>query len=231
MVSVRALPGSGGHALVCVNGDCSEEALQSATLYPYSVVIAVDGGLRHALRLNRDPDWLIGDLDSVDPEMVDVLAAGHTKVIRHPVEKDATDLELALLHAAALGVNSISLVGLTGGRLDHALANVFLLGRYDWPFSVEFFCADGYGYLITEGRSFNRELPVDATLSLLPLTDDVTGVTTSGLSYPLNKAAIGFGATLGISNVVKEPAVGVAVSSGKLLLMTDLDLPLESQPE
>jgi thiamine pyrophosphokinase len=60
------------------------------------LTIAADGGIRHAHRAGRDPHVLVGDLDSVTPEDLARARTAGTEVLRHPVDKDATDLELAL---------------------------------------------------------------------------------------------------------------------------------------
>ena len=90
-------------------------------------LVAVDGGLRHLLAINRQPHLLIGDLDSVTPEQLEALSSGGVEIQRFPVEKDETDLELALLETTRRGYKTIILVGALGGRIDQMLANLYLL--------------------------------------------------------------------------------------------------------
>ena len=77
--------------------------------------------------LDQIPDLLIGDLDSVPPEQIDSMASQAVEIQRFPVEKDETDLELALFEVARRGYKEIFLVGALGGRIDQTLANLFLL--------------------------------------------------------------------------------------------------------
>src|SRR5512145_2694515 len=93
------------------------------------LVICVDGGLRAARRLGVRPDAAIGDFDSATAPLLAWARRAGAEIIRHPVEKDQTDAELALGFALARGAREVELFGALGGRVDHLLANVALLLR------------------------------------------------------------------------------------------------------
>lgn len=197
------------HAIVCVNGDCSAAELQyfqnkfpSTEQLEKCLVVAVDGGLRHARALNLSVDWLIGDLDSVSESTLESASKIATRVIQFPSEKDATDLELALQELRSIEIECVTMLGFTGGRLDHTLANVLLIGRTEWPFPIQFGCDSGWAILVNRDHPLKETLQADSIVSLLPLSVDVSGVTTGGLYYPLEEATIEYGSTLGVSNVV-----------------------------
>lgn len=201
------------HAIVCVNGECSAaELLSFQQKFPTKeqldecLVVAVDGGIRHALALDLSVDWLIGDLDSVSNSALDSALTADTRVVRFPREKDATDLELALDELGSINIESVTMLGFTGGRLDHALANLLLLARKEWPFQIQFGCDSGWGSLVNGDHPLKETLQTDSVVSLLPLSVEVSGVTTTGLYYPLVNATIEFGSTVGVSNVVLSPA-------------------------
>src|SRR5262245_7771279 len=90
-------------------------------------VIAADSGLGGAHGLGVRVDLLVGDLDSVDAAAVEAAEADGTTVQRHPPEKDATDLELAIDAAVARGARRVTVVDGGGERLDHLLGNLLLL--------------------------------------------------------------------------------------------------------
>jgi len=214
-------------ALVCVNGQATPELLASIPLSPDSLLVAVDGGLRLALSLTdelRHPDYLIGDLDSVGAAaLAQIEANGHTQIVRHPTEKNETDLELALELLSARGVDHVVLVGISGGRLDQVLGNMLLLAARDWPFSIDFYGVDGTGHLLTPQRSWSAALAPGSVVSLLPLSQLVSGITTTGLYYPLSDATLVFGSPRGLSNVIEASTSTVTLNSGKLLLIMPPD--------
>ncbi len=93
-----------------------------------AVVMAADSGLDHARAAGLTPTVLIGDLDSVSAEGL-AWAEGNSSIERHPVDKDATDTELALRHAVGLDPSRIVLMSGGGDRIDHTLAALGALGE------------------------------------------------------------------------------------------------------
>jgi thiamine pyrophosphokinase len=185
------------------------------------LVIAADGGGRSLDLLHRRPDLLVGDLDSADAALADRLAAAGTRVERHPVDKDASDTELALEAALAAGATEIVLLGATGGdRLDHELANVLLLAdsalagrhvRLAWGSTSARVLRGGELIELTGGRG--------SGVSLLPIGGDATGVTTSGLRWALDGADLRMGRSRGLSNEVMAAPASVRLEHGTLIVV------------
>ena len=113
-------------ALVFAGGDAIPRGL-GELLDRDRLVIAADSGLDHAHSLGFHADLVVGDLDSVDPDVLRAAREQGTEIELHPAEKDSTDLDLALEAARARGAIRVTVVGGNGGRLDHLLANVLLL--------------------------------------------------------------------------------------------------------
>lgn len=180
------------------------------------LVICADGGLRAARRLGVRPDAAIGDFDSAAAPLLAWARRAGAEIIRHPVEKDQTDAELALGFALARGAREVELFGALGGRVDHLLANVALLLRGG---RARVRIVDGAVEMFLAGpRTVLAARPGDL-VSLLPLSRTVSGVTTSGLKYPLRGAVLREGSSLGISNVVLSARASVAVRAGALLVV------------
>ena len=95
-------------------------------------VLAADGGLAEARRLGLEVDVVVGDLDSARPQDVAAAEAAGAEVERHPEDKDATDLELAIDRAISDGATRVVVAGGAGGRLDHLLGNVLVLASSRW---------------------------------------------------------------------------------------------------
>ena len=180
--------------------------------------VAADGGALPLMRLGLPPHLVIGDMDSLDAAALDALAAGGAELRRFRRDKDETDLELALLYAAAQGAQAIDIIGALGGRWDHTLANVALLALPELRGRQVRMLAPGQTLMLVPGA---LDIPgkVGDTVSLIPLAGPAHGVTTRGLQYPLRDATLSFERARGVSNVLLEPPGRVEVRAGLLLLV------------
>jgi thiamine pyrophosphokinase len=191
------------------------------------MVVAADGGARHAATLGVVIDLWVGDGDSLDDADLAALEAAGIPLERSRPDKDESDTELAILAAIRLGASGIVVVGALGGsRVDHAIANVGLLalpelgGRpatiLDASARIVLIRAPG-----ADGGPVERRLAGRAgdLVSLLPLGPGVEGVTTDGLAYPLRDEPLAIGHTRGLSNVRHAPEASVTVRSGLLLVV------------
>ena len=191
------------------------------------VVIAADGGARHAAALGVAIDLWVGDGDSIDEADLAALAATGVRIERSPPDKDESDTELAIGAALGLGADGIVIVGALGGRrIDHALVNIGLLampelaGRsatiVDDRTRIQLIRAPGPDGGPVERRLHGR--PGDL-VSLLPFGSDVEGVTTDGLVYPLADEPLRSGRARGLSNVRATAEARVVVRAGLLLVV------------
>ena len=185
------------------------------------VVIAADGGATSLDAWGRRPDRLIGDLDSVDAALVDQLARDGTIVERHPVDKEASDTELAIDAAFAEGATSVTVIGAVGGdRLDHELANMLLLADPRFT-SRDLRAVQGSTVVraLHGPASAGLDGRLDDLVTLLPLGGDAHGVTTDGLRWPLDAATLRMGRSRGLSNEVVRPGGSVRIARGALLII------------
>jgi thiamine pyrophosphokinase len=186
-----------------------------------ALTIAADGGAESLERIGRRPQLLIGDLDSVDPALVERLARDGTRVERHPVDKEASDTELAVEAAFAAGATEVTLLGATGGeRLDHEIANLLLLADRALAGRALSAVRGGARVSALHGGE-RRELagrPGDL-VTLLPVGGDAAGVTTDGLKWPLSDATLTMGRSRGLSNEVVSAPASVQLEKGVLLVI------------
>lgn len=209
------------YALVFASGSLTiGPAVRSALERPGPrLVIAADGGLRHTAALGLHVDVVIGDLDSVTDSALQAAQDSGAEIIRHKAEKDETDLELALLEAAARRADPIRILGASGGRLDHLISNVYLLalpqlvGR-----DVQLADNAETAWLARPGAHTIHGQTGD-TLSLVPMAGDAEGIRTEGLYYPLRGETLRFGPARGTSNVMTAAVARVTFESGLLLIM------------
>ncbi|MBU1866338.1 MAG: thiamine diphosphokinase [Actinobacteria bacterium] len=180
-------------------------------------VIAADGGLHAAQALGVAVDLVIGDFDSATPAALDAARRAGAVLERHPVDKDATDLELALDACLDRGLSPAVVVGGAGfDRIDHFLANALLLTapryaamRLEWR-------VKGARVVPVHDRIEIGGAPGDV-VTLLPIGGGAAGITTTGLRWPLQAATLDPGSTRGVSNEMTGSAAVVGLEQGTLL--------------
>jgi thiamine pyrophosphokinase len=188
------------------------------------LLIAADGGALPLLRAGIVPHMASGDMDSIGADGLAELAARGVTLRRFPYEKDETDLELALLHAAAAGATVIDILGALGGRWDHTLANVALLALPELHTRRARLLADGQTLFLVRDSAMLEGQAGD-TISLLPLAGAAHGVTTTGLRYPLDNATLSYERARGVSNVLLDPPGHVSLRAGVLLVVQHAGVP------
>jgi thiamine pyrophosphokinase len=205
-------------AIVFANGLIDDYSVIPPLIEQGDLIIAADGGARHCNRLGLRPDYLIGDFDSLPAEELLVFAHNGAKLIRHPAQKDYTDLELALLHARSAGVAQILVFGGLGARWDQTLANLLLPASTDL-LNIHIHLIDGKQEMtmLRSGEKFTIHGDPGDTVSLIPISGDAYGVSTQGLEYPLDDETLHMGATRGVSNSLLEDSGSVSVKQGSLV--------------
>jgi thiamine pyrophosphokinase len=206
-------------AVVVAGGDI--DPADAALLHGADLVVAADGGTASLERLGVRPHLVVGDLDSADPATVARLEATGTRVERHPVDKGASDAELAIERALGEGPDGVVVLGLLGGlRLDHELAALLLLADPSLR---------GRDVRAVRGGTTVRALHGDGRLqlvgrpgdivTLLPVAGDAIGVRTMGLRWALDGETLRLGRSRGLSNEVTEAPASVGIAAGVLLVV------------
>ena len=190
-------------------------------------VIAVDGGLEAVRALGLTPDYVVGDFDTVEEDVIEEFRkASYIVWESHKPEKNETDTELARNRALTLACDRIVFLGATGGRVDHLLGNLHLLyGCMERE--VEAWIVDAWNkiYLVDQNRTFVRDQLWGKYVSFLPYTEKVTGITLKGFKYPLNKKNIKRGEEAGlcISNEVEDEVGTLEFEEGVLVCVESRD--------
>jgi len=185
-------------------------------LSPDAVIIAADGGARHIEKLGLTPQIVIGDLDSLDPELEKRLAGEDVEFISLPADKDETDLELALIFASRNHERTINIFGATGGRLDQTVSNILLLSHPDLAGRDVYLVQPHQIAWMVENETTISGKQGDL-VSLLPLWGDVRVRRTVGLKWPLQDEWLYPGPARGVSNVMISDRATVEIAEGRLL--------------
>lgn len=211
------------NGLIVCSGEIKDYSYYKDMAGRADLIICVDGGAHHMVKLGVKPHILIGDFDSIDEKDYNYYKELGTEILKFPVEKDETDTELAVLYAINSGCTEITLIGAIGSRVDHTLANISLLKRM--------LDAGVKGWIINENNSITlikdhillSRKRNEEKVSLMPFTEKVEGITTKGLYYPLHNATMNAGITRGISNEFTGDTAEVTIKSGLLLVMITRD--------
>ena len=184
------------------------------------LIIGADGGAAQAMRWGLWPHLVIGDMDSLPNETRQSLEDHGCRFVIHPRAKDETDMELALTYAAQQGADEIVVLGALGGRLDHTLANIFLLILPELE-GIRVRIVDGNQEvrLVRAGEAANIEGKPGDLVSLLPLGGRACGVSTLGLAWALNDDTLDLSFTRGVSNVMTSPVAHIEMEKGLLLVL------------
>ncbi len=204
--------------VIFVNGVLPTLEEVRRSFLPGDTFIAADGGTRHALSLGLFPSLVIGDLDSLTEDDQHALETAGTEIRRFPRDKDETDFELALEYAVTAGFGEILVVAALGDRLDQTLGNLSLLTS---PALLELDVRMDDGVeraWFVRTRTQVAGSPGDI-ISLIPWGVDVTGVTTTGLRWPLRGEILHSHKTRGLSNVLLGNDATISLQSGLLLVV------------
>ena len=193
-------------------------------------IIAADAGYAVLSQYGIIPDLIVGDFDSLDkyPQLLKTLS-GHPNVIQSPVEKDDTDMMLAVRKGLELGFKSFIINGGLGGRLDQTYANIQILA----------YIAENDASGILYGQEMNVTAVRNSKIELFPDKlqtgiisvfchgDKAEGVTIKGLKYPLKDAALNCTYPIGISNEILGNNAVISVREGVLIIIYPADIRIE----
>ncbi len=180
-------------------------------------VIAVDGAADIFDKYTLFPDYIIGDIDTADINSVSRLETSGSSVIKLQRAKNETDTEAAINHALQTGAQDIVILGATGRRMDHTLANIAMLVR---AVRAGACCRiiDKYNemWVATGNHRFSGR--IGQTVSIHPLTGDLL-VNSKNLEYPLDDLKLCVDSSRGVSNVIENNPVHLSISGGFALIV------------
>jgi len=205
---------SGGHI-------DDEFALNYLNENKYDCMIAADSGMNFLHRNGIVPDVIAGDFDSVASDSLAYFQGlNEVQVLKLNPIKDDTDTEFVIREAIRRGAKEITVLGATGTRLDHVLANVNLLGiGLEENVSIALVDAHNRIRLISDRLEIKKDQQFGSFVSILPVKGDANGVTLEGMKYPLENAYVACFSSLGVSNEITAETARISVKQGVLLVI------------
>ena len=187
-----------------------------------ALFVAADSGLQAALNADIKPDWVIGDMDSLEDKSR-LSAVPQERVIRHPHDKDFTDTELAFSLAAEKGCDDIWILGGGGGRIDHLFGIRSLFERERFPRrwitnAEDIRCIDSKA----KQNELSLKIEKGAVVSVFPLGEGQWEAKSVGLKWQLNGLRWDRG-FFGLSNVAVDGDFSVTAEAGRFMVITLLE--------
>ncbi len=203
------------------NGQVSDYEHLKSVITDCDYIICADGGLRHAFHLKIVPDTVIGDLDSTPSEIINYYKNQNVQFIEYSSDKDKSDTQLCLEYALEFS-EEILMMSALGSRIDHTIANISLLKLgLEKNKIVRLIDAKNEICMI------NKELAIKGTkgdiVSLIPMSEKVTGINITGVHYELFDAVMEIGNPYGVSNYFENESVHISIDSGYLLVIRSSD--------
>lgn len=189
----------------------------------FDMIIGVDSGTNYLYQSHIFPNIILGDFDSIDNKAKDFFESKKIKFIEFPPEKDMTDTHIAIEYAIERGAREIVLLSATGTRMDHTLANIFLIEKYMKQVKINIINENNNIQLIRDKQLVALPMNHFKYISLIPFSDRVEGITTKGLKYELHDAILTRMDSLGVSNEFKKESCSISINKGLLAIIQSRD--------
>lgn len=189
----------------------------------YDIIIAVDKGLEISDVLGVKPNYILGDFDSVDKNILSKYQKENINIKELNPEKDLTDTHSAIDLAINLKSKKITILGAIGTRIDHTMANIHVL-KIAIEKNIDIKIVDKNNEITLINKT--TQIPKDENykyISLIPLTTKVENVTLKGFKYLLNNATLNIGDSLGISNEQIAENAEISFDKGILIVIKSKD--------
>lgn len=208
--------------LIISNGTIKDYDRLKKEIDTSDFIICADGGIEYLIKLNAEPDLVLGDLDSISQLGLDYIKNKSIQVKLFPSIKDDTDTALALEYLLDRGFDEITFMGVTGTRMDHTMANILLLNTL-LERGVKGKIIDDNNIIQLVDEYLEIEYMENSYVSIIPISEKGVVVSLQGFFYNLNKGKIEFGSTYGISNRIIEDCGKIKIHSGKALVFISKD--------
>jgi thiamine pyrophosphokinase len=186
------------------------------------IVIAADSGGNALYNLDIMPHYLVGDFDSINKDVYDIIKQSGTEIKQFPSEKDFTDTELALLLSVEIGASEIIFLGCTGSRVDHLLGNFGLLKRC-LDLKIKASIRDNNNIIFLTDKSIQLRGKCGQIFSLQAYCDTVNELSVKGAKYNLDKYDLRLGEPKTVSNEFTTSPVNIDFEDGILMVILSKD--------
>ena len=212
--------------ILLANGDYNRDfKAYQKLISPDDLIICADGGANYAKLMELTPCIIIGDMDSIAMEAKEYFHRKQVSFIEYPRHKDYSDTQLALSIAEERQVKEIIFFGSLGKRLDHTMANIYAcLAAVARGIKIVHYSPDMILYIINDKLEIKGQQ--GDIVSVLALTDEVTGISENGFEYSLSHAVMKKDNPYGISNRMLSEQAEITVEHGILAVFHYANTPI-----
>jgi len=177
-------------------------------------IISADGASNVLHLLNIKPRYIIGDLDSIFPDVLSSFINSGVS-IKRIIEQEHNDLEKCIMFSISKGMNDITVIGYGGNRIDHTINNFSILKKYYKKCSIRFIDDEFEVFMINKKTEFDYKRGEIISIMGFPKAD---GIVTEGLQYPLKNESLEIGKREGALNRAISDKIKISLKKGELLI-------------
>lgn len=199
--------------LILANGDYGKLEVYEDLILSFDIVLCADGGANYAQQLDIVPDYIVGDMDSIDDKVKEHFIGKNVAFKKFPRQKDFTDTQLVISLAEELGATELTFFGTLGSRLDHTLSNLYsCIETVENGNRVIHYNPECTVYIVADKLDLTGN--IGDTISVLALTDTVTGLSEKGVKYPLEYVLLEKANPYAISNILVAEKAEIILENG-----------------
>ncbi len=208
--------------VVFLNGEYNYSMEFMKTITEKAFVLCADGGANASFRYEVMPNKIIGDLDSIEPEILSSYKLLNIDIQKYPVEKDFSDFELILnmiKEDIMFKDSEVIILGSSGGRIDYVINNLMLL---EGTKNVRMITESEEIYY--RDKPFTIENREGARVSFISLDETITNMTLKGFKYNIGNKLIRRNTSQLVSNEVNSKKAEILFDKGKMLVIIEKTL-------
>ena len=199
--------------LISLSGNCSTN--QNLKIIDFNEIIGVDGGTKHLFDRSITPDVVLGDLDSIEPLLLERIKSMNIDLIRYESNKDMSDFELSLKNIEKPGEKNIFLIGGEEGEVDHLFSIFSLLSTFKYTENLTWFYQEK---TILFRKNITIKIKKGRNFSVIPITN-IKSLTITGAEWELNQEDIRAGSSKTLRNLSKSDTISIDCESGLFSLI------------
>ncbi|EJO5347928.1 thiamine diphosphokinase [Clostridium botulinum] len=209
-------------AIIIAGGKPPSKKLLQQEMKDSSYVICADSGANCLYKYDIVPDFILGDMDSIDKKIFSYFKEKGVYIDKYPKDKDFTDGLIALNKAIDLKVDTVVLLGCTGNRIDHILGNLGFL-EICLKNNIKAYIKDENNEIFLTDKDISLEPRKSNYFSLQAYGANVDGVTLYNAKFPLENYTLKMGDTLTTSNEFTDGTLHIKFKNGTLIIIISKD--------